>query len=128
MDGKCPPATGKTKTYRVTYEITVEVKIDTSLEPDDEWRSVFYPVYGLDKMAAYLGWNCGLMNLQVIDGLYDEQMKMFSCCVEDQETYEIVEIDEEHASAPEEARRCQQCGEIVDDHLCDNPDCEQEWF
>lgn len=91
---KCPPLTGEEKTYLITYKVQVEVTLDTSLEPDDEWRSVFYPVHGLDKMAAYLGWNGGIHNIRCIDGLYDEQMKMFQCRVVDQETYEIVEIDE----------------------------------
>lgn len=73
-DPKCPQPTGIREQYDVQMGGRIwHVDIDTSLTPDDEWRSVFTDYRTLREMAGHIVWNLCIQRFSHCEGLYPEQ-------------------------------------------------------
>ena len=59
--------------FLVQGSIYVEVEFNDEIMPDDEWRSVFYPIHTLEHLAKHLAWAIGVNKwpLSILDGWAD---------------------------------------------------------
>lgn len=60
---------------RFVCELTIDIHVefDDDLMPDEEWRSVFYPIHTIKDLAEHLAWNFGINNARLsdLDGFAD---------------------------------------------------------
>ena len=69
--------------FEIEFICTVRIEIDPSLEPDDEWRAKFFPIYDLEGMAKHIAWNRAIKKFPNVDGVAPE----------DHAKYEIASVE-----------------------------------
>ena len=82
--------------YRVRFELETTVEFDDSLMPDDEWRSMFYPIHTEADLAEHLAYNF-LFNgakLSRLDGFADRDNSLASLPPGDFEPRECIVYQE----------------------------------